>query len=248
MNLAKLLIAVLMGGLIGILVNYLADVLPISRRLSRPICLGCGKPFSLREYLFSFKCSKCGNRTALRVMLVLLISILVSVLLLFFPLFGLSYWAALPVLAFLGLVLVVDIEYRVVLIQTSIFGLILMFIYGFILHGFVLTLVGGIAGFLIMLLLYLLGILFNKIAGKIRKTEIDEVALGFGDVYVCAFLGFLTGWPTIIGAILIAILASGAFSLVYIIVKLITRRYQSFSAIPYTPFLILGALATFYIL
>lgn len=181
-------------------------------------------------------------------MLVLLISILVSVLLLFFPLFGLSHWAALPVLAFLGLVLVVDIEYRVVLIQTSIFGLILMFIYGFILHGFVLTLVGGIAGFLIMLLLYLLGILFNKIAGKIRKTEIDEVALGFGDVYVCAFLGFLTGWPTIIGAILIAILASGAFSLVYIIVKLITRRYQSFSAIPYTPFLILGALATFYIL
>ena len=62
-----------------------------------------------------------------------------------------------------------------------------------------------------------------------------------------AFLGLLTGWPTIAGTIIIAILASGAFSLLFIISLVITRKYRAFSAIPYAPFLILGAIATFYI-
>jgi len=82
---------------------------------------------------------------------------------------------------------------------------------------------------------------------RMRGHEIQEVALGFGDVYVTTFLGFLCGWPGIIAVLLIAILASGAFSLLYILIKLITRKYQSFSAIPYTPFLILAAVSFFYI-
>jgi len=114
-------------------------------------------------------------------------------------------------------------------------------------HNLLSTLAGGIAGFMIMLALYYFGILFTKVMGKIRNQEIEEVALGFGDVYVSAFLGLLTGWPAIIGVILLAILASGAFSFVYILVMLITRRYRSFSAIPYTPFLIIAAITIFYI-
>jgi len=243
----SLIINAVIGGFAAVLINYLADVLPITRRFSRPICLNCGKPFTLREYLISFRCSKCKSRTSFRVMAVTFLSILSCILLEFFPLNGLSLWATLPILVFLGVILVIDIEYRVVLIQTSIFGLVLFFIYGILLHNFLATLAGGIAGFLIMMALYYFGILFTKVMGKIRNQEIDEVALGFGDVYVSAFLGLFTGWPAIIGVILLAILASGAFSFLYILVMLITRKYRSFSAIPYTPFLIIAAIALFYI-
>ena len=242
-----LIVNIIVGALIGILVNYLADVLPITRRFSRPVCLNCGYPFSIRQYLFSFKCSKCGHKTPARVIIVLILAILCSVLLKCFPLGGLGYWATLPLLTFLGVILVVDIEYRVVLTETSYAGLVLMFIYGIVLHGLLPTLIGGVAGLLIMLSLYYLGILFNKLMSRMRGQEIQEVALGFGDVYVTTFLGFLCGWPGIIAVLLIAILASGAFSLLYILIKLITRKYQSFSAIPYTPFLILAAVSFFYI-
>ncbi len=71
-----LIINALIGSLVGIIINYLADVLPISRKFSQPICLNCGRLFPLKEYLFSFKCSKCGNKTPLRVIIVLLLSII----------------------------------------------------------------------------------------------------------------------------------------------------------------------------
>jgi len=240
-------INVVVGALIGLLINYLADVLPITRKFSRPICLNCGKPFTFRDYLFSFKCSKCGNKTSIRVIVVLLLSIVCSVMIEFFPFANLGFWATLPLLLFLGVILVIDIEYRVVLKETSYIGLMLMFGYGIYLHGFLPTLFGGLAGLLIMLGLYFLGILFNKLMGRIRGQQIEEVALGFGDVYVTTFLGFLTGWPAIIAVLILAILASGVFSLFYILVKSILHKYQSFSAIPYTPFLILAAVAIFYL-
>lgn len=243
----SLLFNVIGGALAAVLINYLADVLPISRKLTRPICLNCGKPFTLKEYLFSFRCSKCKNKTSLRVILVSVFSILSSGLLHYYPLDGLSFLETLPLLIFLGVILVIDIEYRVVLIQTSIFGLLLFFVYGWLMNNLWTTLAGGLAGFLIMLALYYFGVLFNKIMGRIRGQEIEEVALGFGDVYVSAFLGLFNGWPAIFATIFIAILASGAYSLVYIITMIITRRYRSFSAIPYTPFLILAAVAVYYI-
>lgn len=148
---------------------------------------------------------------------------------------------------FLGLILTIDIEHRVVLIETSIAGLLLLFVYGLYLQGALLTAIGGAAGFLIMLLIYFFGIGFSKVLGKLRKEEITETALGFGDVYACAFLGFLTGWPFVVGMVVLAIMASGVFSLIYVMAKSLRKDYQAYTAIPYAPFLILGALATFYI-
>ncbi len=243
----SLIINAVAGAVIGILINYLSDVLPITRRFTRPICTDCAKFYSLRDYFISFRCSNCGKKTGARTIIVLILSMLICILLHFFPFSTLSFWATLPIVLFLGMIMVIDIEHRAVLIQTSIAGIILFLVYGWILHGFLRTIIGGVAGFLIMLGLYYFGILFTRIAGRIKNQEIDEVALGFGDVYVCSFLGLLTGWPTIAGTIIMAILASGVFSLLYILVNIIARRYRSFSAIPYTPFLILGAIATFYI-
>jgi len=150
-------------------------------------------------------------------------------------------------MVFLGVILVIDIEHHAVLIETSIAGLILFFAYGWYMQGWLLTLIGGGAGFAIMLIIYFLGILFSKGIGKIRKGDTPEEGLGFGDVYAGAFLGLFTGWPYAIGMIIIAILASGLFSFIYLIVKSIKKDYQVASTIPYTPFLILGAIAVNYI-
>ena len=243
----SLILSAVVGALMAVLINYLSDVLPISRRFSQPICHNCGKLFPTKDYLFSFRCPNCGNRTSARVILVTIFSIIASILVTLYPLDGISYWATLPILVFLGVILVIDIEFRVVLKETSYMGLALFLVYGILMHGISFTFLGGVAGFLIMMALYYLGILFNKLMGRFRGQEIDEVALGFGDVYVGAFLGFFTGWPLIISVLFFAIIASGVFSLFYILVMLLLRRYRTFSAIPYTPFLILASIAMLYI-
>jgi hypothetical protein len=241
------IIYAVVGALIGVLVNYFADVLPLTRKFSRPVCPNCLHPYSIRTYLISFKCPHCGKEPSKRSIVVLILSIILSILVAFFPLGELNYWLTIPLIIFFGVILVIDIEHRVVLIETSIVGLILLFAYGVFTQGFLLTTLGGVAGFGIMIFLYFFGILFSRVLGKIRKQEITETALGFGDVYVCSFLGFLTGWPNIVGSIILAILASGLFSLVYLMYKLLKKDYKPFMAIPYTPFLILGAILVFYL-
>jgi len=248
----NLIIFAVVGGVIGVLINYLSDVLPQTRRLTQPVCPHCDKPYSLKGYLISFRCPNCNEKPRTRNFVVLISSIIASVLVGIYPLMGLNFWLTIPVMIFLGIILVIDIEHHVVLIETSIIGLVMFFVYGCLiykwsLNGLLLTSVGGVAGFLLMLLIYFFGIFFSRGLGKVRKEEIKESGLGFGDVYACAFLGFFVGWPYVIGMLIIAIIISGVYSFIYIIIKAIKKDYQVASTIPYTPFLILGALATFYI-
>lgn len=247
------ILVVVLGAVCGVIINYFSDVLPMYRKPGPPICPNCAKRFTLHNYLISFRCKNCGQGVSLRTILVHIFSIISSLLFWIFPYQNLSFWLTIPVIIFLGVILVIDIEYRVVLIQTSVFGLILMFVLGVAnqglsLKGLIITLLGGAAGFLIMIGFYYLGILFSRIMSGIRHQEIEEVALGFGDVYVSAILGLLIGWPGIISAIILAIVISGIFSFLFIIVLSILKKYKSFSAIPYTPFLIIGTLILPYLL
>jgi prepilin signal peptidase PulO-like enzyme (type II secretory pathway) len=262
-----LIIYAIVGGLIGVLIIFLSDILvqthlpekeqlPYFRKFSRPVCPHCHKPYSLRAYLISFKCQNCGEKPSAKSYIVLISSIIYAVLVGIFPLGGLSFWLTVPIMVFLGIILVIDIEYHAVLIETSIFGLIFFALYGYILQIPILntfqeralyTGAGGVAGFLIMLLIYFFGIFFSKTMGKLRKGEPSEPGMGFGDVYVCAFLGFFTGWPQVIGMIVFGIILSGLYSFIYLIVKSIKKEYQVAATIPYAPFLIVGAIILFYL-
>ena len=243
----QLLIKAIIGLLVGLVINYFSDVLPITRRISRPTCKECDKPYSFSDYIIRLKCSNCNKKRPIRPLIVVMISVGICVLLHFFPFASLSFWVTLPILAFLGIVIVIDIEHKLVLFETSITGIVLFLIYGLFMRNWLGTVVGGLIGFLIMLVFYYLGIGFTRLAGKLRKQEVEEVALGFGDVFVGTFLGFLAG-PSILGGLVLAILSFGAFSLFWIIVLLISKRYRSFAnAQPFAPFLILGVIATFYL-
>jgi prepilin signal peptidase PulO-like enzyme (type II secretory pathway) len=113
-------------------------------------------------------------------------------------------------------------------------------------RGVAKTLLGGLAGAGSFLVLYLLGEALARLLARIRGRPLDEVAFGFGDVTLAGLIGLVVGWPAVVLALLVGILAAGLFSLCYLLVMLARRRYTAFTPIPYGPFLILGAALVYY--
>ncbi len=62
----SLIIPLILGWLSGWLVNYLADLLPATHKLGRPVCPACQTPFKWTETLLFRNCSNCGKRRSLR--------------------------------------------------------------------------------------------------------------------------------------------------------------------------------------
>jgi leader peptidase (prepilin peptidase)/N-methyltransferase len=158
----------------------------------------------------------------------------------------LGFVVGLILLIYFGVVIVIDLEHRLILHPVSLVGGIVGLIIGVWLHGILNTIIGGLAGFGIMLGLYLLGYFIAKWIARVKNQVLDEEALGFGDVMLGGVLGLLLGWPGIVLGIVFAILIGGLVSLVYVLILLIRGRYQSFIAIPYGPFLVAGAMILLY--
>ena len=245
-----IILMILLGWLAGWLVNYLADVLPVTRRFSQPTCPKCQTPFSWGDYLSLHSCRSCGQPRSRRTLIVQAVLTITPVLLYVFPRQTLPLPLGFPLIVYLALVMIIDLEHRLVLHPVSLIGALLGLGIGLYLHRlmhapqdrFLPTLEGGAAGFGIMLVFYCLGELYVRWMAKRRGLATDEVALGFGDVNLAGIMGLLLGWPLIIEGLLFAILIGGVISLVIILVMLALKRYQAFTAIPYAPFLILSAL------
>jgi leader peptidase (prepilin peptidase)/N-methyltransferase len=78
---------------------------------------------------------------------------------------------------------------------------------------------------------------------RIRGKQIHAVAFGFGDVRLGGFIGLVLGFPDVLAALLVAILLGGLGGILYWFVSaVLLRRYSLFTAIPYGPFLVLGAM------
>ena len=236
----------LLGLFAGILVNYLADVLPRYRRFARPICPNCGKPYSLGNYLALQPCTTCGRPRDRRAYLTYAILTAAPIYLWYDPSRWLGFWLAYVLLIFLAVVFVIDVEHRLILHPVSMVGAALGFAIGAFLHGWEVSLLGGAVGFGTMLALYWLGELFAKYLARRRGLPEDEVALGFGDVNLAGIVGVLLGFPLVLFGLFFAIIVGGIFSAVLVVVMVIRRRYQAFTAIPYAPFLILSVIYALY--
>ena len=237
------MLAVLIGWLVGSLINYLSDTLPEKRRLQRPFCQNCGADFQYLNYIiWPRRCTHCGRSRRWRVFLVELLLIIASVWLWRNRPIEPGYLAGLIIFGYLILVTVIDLEWRLILHVTSLFGLFIGIIIGTIRHGFIPTLKGGAAGFLLMLSLYLLGFLFLRLSKKLRgEALIETEALGFGDVNLGGVIGLLLGWPGILMGLVLAIMLAGFISLIYILYKLARKQYSPNIALPYGPFLAASA-------
>ena len=240
-------LSIVLGWLAGMLVNYLADVLPLRRRLVRPFCIQCDAAHAWTNYLvWPRKCPVCSHRRHWRVWVVEGFYVTASLLMVIYPPYHLGYVLGMLVLVYLGVVVVIDLEYRLIMHPVSIFGAVLGLVVGILRVGWERALIGGAVGFGSMWLVYMLGVLVIKLVGRIRHQPVNDVALGFGDVNLSGVLGLMLGWPLILIGLFTAILIGGAVSLVFIIVKLITHRYEAFMALPYGPFLVTGAVLIIY--
>jgi len=239
---------ILLGWLVGAAVNYVADVMPFRRKLVAPLCVYCEHDFSWWSYLTFSPCRQCGRRRSLRALIVQISFLLLTAFLWDFPPGPLGFWPGIVLLAYLGMIAVMDLEYRVVLTEMVRVGVILGAVIGVYRSGDILsTIVGGAFGFGSMWLLYMLGVWFNRMMARRRGEEIDEDALGFGDVNLSGILGLAAGWPVIAASLIVAILLGGVFSGLYLLAMKISGRYTPFTAIPYAPFLILGVVGFLYL-
>jgi prepilin signal peptidase PulO-like enzyme (type II secretory pathway) len=86
---------------------------------------------------------------------------------------------------------------------------------------------GGIAGFSILLAVYVIAMLARS-------------DFGAGDVKLGALIGVATGFPDVVSAILLAFVAGGAVAVLFTVVLRKSRK----DAMPFGPFLAGGAVAT----
>lgn len=237
-----MVLVILLGWVVGAFINYISDVLPVRRRLAAPFCHACENPIRVINYfIWPRRCPGCGAFRSKRVWFVETIMVLASIWLWINPPSRLGFGPGLLVLSYFIIIAVIDLERRLILHPMSVVGGILGLVIGIWLHGWVATLVGGLAGFGIMLVLYLFGVLFAKKIIRPRRSDYDEDPLGFGDVILSGVLGLFVGWPGIILCLIAGILIAGLGILVYLLIKIVTRRYQSFDIVPYGPFLLAGA-------
>ena len=244
-----LLVALLAGWVAGLLINYSSDVLPAQRKLGKAVCPRCGSALGWKHYLYFNKCNSCGLPAAARDYIVIATVVLASIFIWLYPPAQLNYIPGLLVLTYFGIVVVIDLEHRLILHPVSIFGAILGIVVGTMAHGITATLLGGLAGLAIMGFLYFVGALFARYRAKKLGKDDDEEALGFGDVILSGILGLMLGWPYIWFGLLIGILAGGLISLFVIVYLLVTKKYETMSFfIAYGPYLILGAVLVMFII
>jgi leader peptidase (prepilin peptidase)/N-methyltransferase len=145
------------------------------------------------------------------------------------------------------LLLVTDIEHRLIPHAVTLPAILLALVGAFFNPAFDSPkrgLLGGAIGLAATLIMYLAGILFVRLVGRLRGQPLDQVAFGFGDVTLSTFVGLVVGAPEVLLALAMGILSAGLFGAGYLLVRgLIQRRYTLFTAIPYGPFLILGGAA-----
>jgi prepilin signal peptidase PulO-like enzyme (type II secretory pathway) len=250
----------------GVLLNSLADNLPPDENDERhpprrPACRRCGTPFRPAEWLAvahrlrGGRCRQCGARRPGRAALVELAAGLSAAWLWSWaaaagealPMLLLRYAAALVLVWSFILITVIDIEHRLILwnvvwpvaLVTALFGL------GLPGKGLAKTLWGGLAGYGLTLGIFLLAELYSWAMRRLRGQPLEEVAFGGGDVNLAGIVGLAVGWPGVILSLTLAVVAGGLFGLAYIVTQVLRRRYVPHSAMPYGPFLVLGALVIY---
>ena len=246
-NILILISISVLGWLVGILVNYLSDILPIKRRLEAPICVSCHDPMAFTNYIFwPRRCPECWSHRPWRTWVVEIFYIAASLFFWLNPPSLLGFWPGLILLGFFGVVFVIDIEHRLILHPVSIFGALLGLILGITMRGVWITMLGGVIGYGVMYALYWFGDIFARWLARRRGQVLTEVALGFGDVNLAGILGLLLGFPGIVAGLLLAIMIGGVISIIYLILMVILRRFHAFMAIPYGPFMVISAILLLY--
>ena len=235
----------------GILINYLADVLPGEPYSPHPVCSNpeCREPYPWINYFLLRKCHKCGTLRRPRTWILLVIVIFSAGYLWLVPPKGIGVFGGLAVLAYLLLVAIIDLETHLILRSLSIAGLFVCTGAGILIVGWKAAMIGGVAGFVIIFIIYLLGKLYSRLRFKKTGSISDEEAFASGDVTLALLLGLLVGWPLIWLNLLIGILISGIVG-VFVLAGTIVSRHSGkqglMTFIPLGPGFIIASILIIY--
>jgi leader peptidase (prepilin peptidase)/N-methyltransferase len=237
----------ILGLAVGSFLNVCIDRLPAGESVIRlpSHCESCKTRIKWRHLapVFSYlwlrgRCRYCGAHIPLRVLLVELATAV---------LFGLLAWhygmtpqlvMALVYACLFLLIFVIDLEQQMILYIVIFPGMALAFIFSFFWGGFgeywpglgvASALLGGAVGFVFMILPYLLA-----------RARYGKEGMGEGDIYLAILIGLATGFPLVIAALIMGIVAGGVVAVSLLLLKLRKRK----DPIPFGPFLAAAAMAT----
>jgi prepilin signal peptidase PulO-like enzyme (type II secretory pathway) len=267
----QLLIALILGFISGVVVNLLADYLPVRRHhavASRnpfvsPSAVPAIRPFIPRRrdgrpWPFPLWSGVIGRlvgapvfdpiRQARRISTELGLAVA-------FVLITLQYGSHrnLPFLLFyaavFALIIVIDVEYRWILSTTIWPPAVVALVEAAFWPRVPLeeSIRGGLYGFAALYILYVLGIAFARAVAIFGGRRVGRTVLGFGDVRMGTLSGLILGSYALGPALLIMMITGGIGAAILIISKVIrTRRYRVFSAIPYGPYIVIGTAVMLY--
>jgi leader peptidase (prepilin peptidase)/N-methyltransferase len=226
----------LIGLLAGGIINVLADDLPARVHPRLPHCPRCGHRYGPAGWLAIGRriqgptCPECGRAHRRRPLAVELGAMLLFAALpsLILPALDLAIYSI--YIAVLILIIVTDVEHRLVLHVVTFPSMAAALVASFFLadSGPLLALAGGLVGFVFFFLAYLLG-----------RRLFGPGALGFGDVTLATTMGLMLGFQRISFALILGVLLAGIWSLLGLLSGRMSRRAH----FAYGPFLALAGIA-----
>lgn len=231
------LLFALIGLLVGALINALADDWPRREPLSRPHCpnpecnhiYGLSRWLGISQRLLEGKCPECEKPTRKRVVFVEIATAVIFAAMPFFftdPAVLIIYTIYMAILI---LVIVIDLENRLILDIVTYPGTFLALLFSFILPhiNFLSAFIGALLGLLLFLGIYWLA-----------KVTFGAGAIGQGDVKLAMMMGAMLGVPTILTAIVMGIILGGVISGFLLATKLVGRH----TYLPYGQYLAISAM------
>ena len=229
-------IYVIMGAVVGSFLNVCIDRLPQEQSLLYPPshCPSCQRRLTPWElipivsYLWlRGRCHQCKAAIPRRVFAVELGSAFLFAFLWWW--YGLSI--SLPVVTFYGclflVIAIIDLEHGVILDVLVYPALVIALVLAVFLPkpGLASALVGGVVGLVLMLVPLLA-----------YRVLLHRESMGWGDVEMAGLMGVVTGFPLVITAIFIAVVAGGLVGTILLLARLKGRK----ETIPFGPFLSFG--------
>ncbi len=236
------------GAVLGSFLNVCIVRMPKEESLIYPSshCPGCGTPIRFYDNipLFSYlvllgRCRSCGVKISPRYFFVELIAAVMAVALLHVLGFGFAFFVNVLFVAALIVIAFIDLDVRIVPDVISLPGIVLGLVFALI-NGWAIpeaseaipsplsSLLGIVVGG---------GILWAVAWGYQLISGVE--GMGGGDVKLLAMIGAFLGWPSVPLTLFFASLGGAVIGLALMLTKGVGGKY----ALPFAPFLCLGAIA-----
>lgn len=241
--------AFLFGASIGSFLNVTIDRLPHGQSLVRPrsFCDACNRSLASLDMLpvvsylwLRGRCRYCGAKIPIRVMFTEAITGILFTFLYFRYGFGIEFLVIAAVVSLMLVVAIIDLEHGLILNRIIYPAIIILLILSpfwselglsrsflgapDLLASFLNSLAAGAGAFLVFLII----------------TMVYPAGMGGGDVKLAGLIGLLVGFPGILLALWMAVVAGGLMAIALLILGKKGRK----DSIPFGPFLAGGAMVT----